>query len=346
MDSSKRAFRKNRLHFSRSGKFFASMKESSEWLKYHWPVVAASAILALALAPLALGESVVVVQARPSPLLRLKQKARITVLADGKPLPGLKVDVWQDYRAGKIAALITDGDGNLILPELPSGRYFIGSLSPGGLGFSGNLEVCIVPCSDDGFETTDFVQESLDGQLHVIDRDAFALNEIWMEIGIASDSGWGTLVKSAEQEPAAGAIQRFRGVVQDQTGAVIPGASIDIVVKGTQGRKHSALLRADYRGSFSADLPNGDYVAVISSPGFRVRALPFTISAAATTSDLKIVLVVGSVTQTSGRRSRPHPSSTAPFDFAASARSNVTSGKPETSLNAARYASAHSFGEA
>jgi hypothetical protein len=210
----------------------------------------------------------------------------------------VKIAVWQGYNSGTSADLITDEQGEVILPDLPPGKYFIGSSPAGSPDFGGALDICIAPCPDDGLETIDLAQDSLRGPMRPIDRDAFALSEIRMEIGPRRDPGWAVSLKAAERQTTSSSVQTFHGVVHDQSGAVIPGAMIDVMVKGTQGSKHAALIRSDNSGKFSADLPKGDYVAVIASPGFQVQTLSFSIAAAGTSSDLQIVLIVGSATQT------------------------------------------------
>ena len=235
-------------------------------------------ILMLAAAPLTLPALNVTVQVI-GPAIPLKPHARIAVTVDGQALRDVKIAVWQGYNSGTSADLITDEQGEVILPDLPPGKYFIGSWPAWSPDFGGALDVCIAPCPDDGLETIDLTQDSLRGPMRPIDRDAFALSEIRMEIGPRRDPSWVASLKAAEQQISPSTVQAFRGVVHDPSGAIIPGATIDIMVKGTQGKTHAALILSDNSGKFSADLPNGDYVAMISSPGFQIQTLSFTIAA-------------------------------------------------------------------
>jgi hypothetical protein len=254
-------------------------------------------ILMLAAAPLTLPALNVTVQVI-GPALRLKPHARIAVTVDGQTLRGVKIAVWQGNNSSTIVDLITDEQGEVTLPDLPPGKYFIGSSPAQSPSFGGPLDVCIAPCPDDGLETIDLTQDSLRGSLHPIDRDAFALSEIRMEIGPRRDPSWAASLKTAEQHTMTSSVQTFHGVVHDQSGAVIPGAMIDVLVKGTEGKTHAALIRSDNSGKFSAELPSGDFVAMISSPGFQVQTFSFTIAASGSADDVQIVLIVGSETQT------------------------------------------------
>lgn len=254
-----------------------------------------SATLFLAVGP-ALFCLNVSVQWPPDPI-PIAQKARITVLYDGKPSPNTQVKINQLGRAGDIAILITDADGSVILPELPPGRYFI-SATYTTESFRQSVEVCMAPCGDYGRDVVHFVPTTLYGPLRVLDVNALALSEVHMETRPMPDPGSDSMLAAAEQQPITHRLQDFRGVVQDISGAVIPGAWINVVVKGTGGKNHAASLYADKDGRFSAHLAPGDYVAFIQSPGFKTSVVSFTITPTYSASPLLIVLNVGSETTT------------------------------------------------
>ena len=260
-----------------------------------WPIVLVC--LLLAPAPPALCESVVVIGS-PGPPLRVKQKPKIKVLFDGKPLPGANVKVSQLPPENISFALIADDKGEVVLPELSPGRYSISASPSSGAPYGTSFEVCLEPCPDDGLETTDLIVESLDGETRTIDRDSMGLSELWMDIGPAQDPSWARSIAAAEREPITQSMMELNGVVQDRTGAVIPGAWVDVVAKGTQGKKHVASFRADSAGRFSAKLAEGDYLIFVAAPGFRIHAIPITIVAKGSTDKLEVVLDVGNVTET------------------------------------------------
>jgi hypothetical protein len=98
---------------------------------------------------------------------------------------------------------------------------------------------------------------------------------------------------AAEQEPIKDVLQTFGGVIADATGALIPGASIDVVRKGTGRRVHVARVRSDAQGRFSATLADGDYVVFFRASGFSERILPLTISRANGSGELQVRLDIG-----------------------------------------------------
>ncbi|HLY43562.1 MAG TPA: carboxypeptidase regulatory-like domain-containing protein [Terracidiphilus sp.] len=225
------------------------------------------------------------------------QKARFTVLYDGKPSPNTKVEVTQPGRAGYIAVLTTYNDGKFILPALSPGRYTI-SAAHANYSSRNSLDVCIVPCDDYRLEVVHFVPTTLHGPLRVLDANALALSEVRMEISPRPDPVLGHLLADAEQQPITKHLAAFRGVVKDQSGAVIPGAWINVVVKGSGGKNRAASMYADQDGQFSAQLPPGEYVAFIQSPGFKSSVVSFTIANEAAADSLEIVLDIGMQTTT------------------------------------------------
>lgn len=243
-----------------------------------------------------------------APPIRVRQSARFIVTLNDKPAPGITIVVWTSPPSAKIvASLITDARGMIVLPMLLPGRTYSVGPSPGAdPGYGENIGVCVIPCNDTILETTDLAQESLNSPLHAIDRDESALSEIPMEIGPKGDLASRSLIFSAEKEAAIVQLPTLRGVVKDPSGAVIPGAWVDVVAKGEEG-KRLVLIRADRAGQFTAYLPNGEYVAIVSSQGFRIRVQAFIVDHSLTTGELQIQLDLGAAL-----------SSTAPTTFPAS----------------------------
>ena len=233
------------------------------------------------------------VEGPPQAPIRIKQKAQIRFLVDGVPVPAVQTSLFSER--SMVATLASAEDGNLTLPELPPGRYSLSS--PGR--FSHSIALCVVPCPDLGTETTIMVPTTLHGPLQVLDRDALALSRIDLEIGLATDSGWEKNLPAADERSPSVRVSALRGVVEDQTGAIIPNAMVEVIKQGTDGKKQVVIvLFADRLGRFSGHLPDGDYVAVISAPGFRVRVAPFALASSASSTDLQFVLEVGSISET------------------------------------------------
>ncbi len=247
-------------------------------------------ILVLVGTPSALCLSVSV-EGPPQSPIRVKQKAHIRFLVDGVPVPNVHVSLFSDR--SMVANLLSADDGELTLPELPPGRYALGS--PERFAAQ-SIGLCVVPCPDLGIETTILVPTTLHGPLQVLDRDALAPNHIDMEIGVPKEPPSENLFSAADQRSVI-RVSALSGVVQDKSGAIIPNAMIEVTAKGTGGKKQVvALLFSDRNGMFSGHLPDGDYLAFISAPGFRVRVAPFAVTSTAPATDLHFVLELGSVT--------------------------------------------------
>ncbi len=104
------------------------------------------------------------------------------------------------------------------------------------------------------------------------------------------------LLVLAEHQPIKMRLQRFSGVVHDQSGAVVSGVSIDVVRGGTQGMKHEIALKTGKDGHFATDLSDGTYIAVFSEPGFRTLCEPFEVTGDGS-GQMLVVLEIGMVSQ-------------------------------------------------
>ncbi len=85
------------------------------------------------------------------------------------------------------------------------------------------------------------------------------------------------------------------GVVTDQSGAIVPNATVTVTSKAT-GEAHAATTNSS--GSYRVPLLKpGDYTIVVTAPGFEQASVPVAVSASTTaTADVK--LTVGSASQT------------------------------------------------
>jgi hypothetical protein len=189
------------------------------------------------------------------------------VQLDGKPWPHVKVAISAGVSADEpLLMLVAGQNGQVLLPRLRPGNYLLRASPRRDL--SGGLYLHINSFASPG--------------------SRFAMNLQRYDPPPTFEE----LVAAAEQASAGETSPRFGGLVVDQTGAKIQGALIDVVIRGTNGKKHAAKLKSDALGGFSADLPDGDYVAVFAAPGFSTRVVPITIAKAGSAHELHVVMKV------------------------------------------------------
>ena len=85
-------------------------------------------------------------------------------------------------------------------------------------------------------------------------------------------------VQRVEKAPILFHVEAFRGTVTDPSGAMLPGASIVVVKRGTQAKDLALTGKADASGHFSAQLAEGSYIAVFFVLGFRPAIAPFEVA--------------------------------------------------------------------
>lgn len=98
-----------------------------------------------------------------------------------------------------------------------------------------------------------------------------------------------------EQMPIKDRVRAFSGKVYDPSGAPVAGTSIRVIRKATEGKGQVAELTSDSDGRFTAQLPEGVYIAFFLSPGFTTAIVAFEITKEAS-EDLRVMLMVGSTT--------------------------------------------------
>jgi hypothetical protein len=80
----------------------------------------------------------------------------------------------------------------------------------------------------------------------------------------------------------------LRGIVCDKKGVPIPKATVDIYIEGSQGREPVASVRTGSGGRFATDLPEGQYLVVVSVPEVGESSLPLTVSNSEDSPELQI----------------------------------------------------------
>jgi len=104
------------------------------------------------------------------------------------------------------------------------------------------------------------------------------------------------VITAAEKLPARETVREFTCSVQDSWGAMITGANIKVVRKGSANAANVLRLKSDANGHFSAQLTEGDYVAFFSSPGFRTEIVPFEVAAQGV-KEMLVKLQIGNAAQ-------------------------------------------------
>ena len=80
------------------------------------------------------------------------------------------------------------------------------------------------------------------------------------------------------------------GTVADATGAIIPGAEVDVI---DQSGAVDLVLHADDEGNFQVNPPHpGNYTLVISEPGFETVRSPLVIAPAAAANSARTAITL------------------------------------------------------
>lgn len=249
--------------------YYTRRKERRKWT--------AATILALCLflsSPAKVSCSTIVVQ-----YIKTLQRARITTVLHARPLGGVMIKVYRrSSRSNVMTAeeplqvLFTDLHGQLVLPKLPRGKYSIVALAKPNLREDVYLNISLWATKRPSKLT-----------LELTPYNPAPTSEQKI---IASE-----LSHDVKQ------VTEFRGVVCDRGGTPIPQASVEVVFKGTGGKKYAAKLYADEFGKFSADLPEGDYMAIFSAEWFIKRVIALTVSKTGSDGGLRIELEVQCCTE-------------------------------------------------
>jgi hypothetical protein len=97
----------------------------------------------------------------------------------------------------------------------------------------------------------------------------------------------------AEGLPVTDHTQGFTGIVWDESGAVVPGANIEILPKESDNEDHATRVKTNASGHFFALLPDGVYVAFFQSSGFSTKTEVFEVGKKFEPKDLRILLKIG-----------------------------------------------------
>ena len=187
---------------------------------------------------------------------------RIVTSRQGKPLPDVKIDL--DTTGGQRPFLTTNVQGIVFLPKLPLGKHCIIATALD----SAVAQLCIEVSSKSEYTRSSF------------------------SIELPPSPTMQQLVK-AERMPVLDHVQGFMGIVQDPSGAAVPGTKIQILLKGSKDETHATQIEVDASGHFSTLLPDGTYVAFFQSSGFNPKTEVFEVGKKFEPKNLRISLTIG-----------------------------------------------------
>jgi 5-hydroxyisourate hydrolase-like protein (transthyretin family) len=203
------------------------------------------------------------------------QEIRVVFLIDGTPQKGVRVELYR-YTLGSgeeskpLVSLASDDEGKVTPPVLSPGRYHLVASAEHNLRADLYLDVS----RKRGKRPSSFSMNLLESQ-HPTPEQLWA---------------------AAEDVPVKDRLEAFSGTIHDPSGAMVSGVSIEVVRKGTQGRKRVAQLKSGKDGRFSAHLADGAYVARFSVPGFQIAFVPFEVTKQGS-EELRVTLQIGRATE-------------------------------------------------
>jgi hypothetical protein len=219
----------------------------------------------LLLAGMAFAESVEVGTVKPQESSR---KVRITVVLDGRPASLARVEFCTTTGAQTCFTVLTGDDGIAVSQTLSLTTYRVFALF------------------EDDLSSELYLHISAQGK-----ATAFVMDLT------PSFKAAQAVLAAAEKLPVREIVREFTGSLQDSWGAMIPGANIKVVRKGSADKADVRRLMSDANGHFSAQLADGVYIAFFSSQGFRTEIVPFEVAAQGE-KEMLVKLQVSRVTQT------------------------------------------------
>jgi hypothetical protein len=191
----------------------------------------------------------------------------IAVTQLGKSVPGAKLDIYREIENGERPSWtgVTDKHGVAKPPELRPGKYRV-------VADSGRLEATMfLTVTDD------------------------AAPQARCEIKLTPPDASQTFSALARQAVSI-RVREFRGVVQDDFGAVIPHTKIRVLRKKSPDDGDLASTQSDERGQFLLPLREGTYLAVFEFAGFKRQVVGITVAKNGWEAFLLTMAIYGSAT--------------------------------------------------
>ena len=198
----------------------------------------------------------------PQPSFR---NVSIIAFVNGKPIQAATVAI---LLVGKeLFSLRTDAHGVVTFPPLQPGFYSVVATSGDNLRSEMLLHV-----SDSESKTSTFGMDLVAPQ--------FPAKE--------------PVLAASRKMPVSVRIQMLKGIVQDQSGAAVQGAVVQVFHKESGEKLATIELKTDENGKFLAPLSDGTYVVLVESQGFKIGTAIFEIARTGEAKPLQITLQIQS----------------------------------------------------
>jgi hypothetical protein len=199
---------------------------------------------------------------------------KIRTLFNGKPVARATVEIYAssgcDSSQAPLYDVVSDERGVVTLPVLPTGS---------------NL---VIACTGQNANDHLPLNVTLVASAGSAEPSKFDMNlQFYYEPSRTQILAW------AGQQTVTLHSKHLQGQLVDPAGAHVPGASIELIRRDGARQNRSNKLISGKDGLFFADLPDGDYIALVSSPGFSQKAVPFAIDKKAPFEQLNIELQIG-----------------------------------------------------
>lgn len=102
------------------------------------------------------------------------------------------------------------------------------------------------------------------------------------------------VLAASRKMPVSVRIQTLKGIVQDQSGAAVQGAVVQVFHKESGEKLATIELKTDENGKFSAPLGDGTYAVLVESQGFKIGTVIFEIARTGEAKPLQITLQIQS----------------------------------------------------
>lgn len=181
--------------------------------------------------------------------MKCSRNVEITVVSDGGPMKGVKVDFCKLPLESACASGVSDDKGTSMVSQLLPGKY------------------SVVATTRNGVSTSEFSFRAS----HSSKMTRFTV-DMTSEITYSR-----LLMEYADKLPIQSSVMQFQGFARDIDGSGIEGATIRVVRKGDKEGESAVLLRSDKDGHFSTPLEQGSYIAFFRKTGFVLQPIPFEI---------------------------------------------------------------------